>query len=326
MNIILLQGQLTLQEIDQLLKEFPQFLFLSLTEASYKNLSAEHWSRLEILYGFRLAKEELVLADQLRWIHCPGPYLNRLCMDDIEKQGNILITNTVDENIPQIGEYAMSIILAFAKNLFAWKQANQFPALVWDSKWRETMWTLKNKILLQIGLGKDGTEIARRAQQLDMKVWGMDENRSFHPHCHKTFSFKDLHSILPLVDVVSLCLARGKEYYHWFQADELELMKQDSILLSIGSSTVLDEEALIKVAEKDKFRGIVLDAFYQTPIPATSPLWKIPHLIITPDVAQRPKSMERQAFRVFLYNLRQYLHGNFKDMRNIVEKTVPLIH
>lgn len=325
MNIILLQGQLTLQEIDQLLKEFPQFLFLSLSEASYKNLSPEHWSRLEVLYGFRLAKEELAMADQLRWIHCPGPYLNRLCVDEIEKQGNILITNTVDENIPQIGEYAMSIVLAFAKNLFAWKQVNQFPALVWDSKWRDTMWTLKNKILLQIGLGKEGAEIARRAQQMEMKVWGMHENRSFHPYCNKNFAFKDLHSLLPSVDVVSLCLARGKEYHHWFQQEELELMKQDSILMSIGSSTVIDEEALVKLVEKDKFRGIVLDAFYQTPIPVTSPLWKIPNLIITPDVSQRPKSMERQAFRLFLYNLRQYQHGNFKDMRNSVERTIPLV-
>jgi phosphoglycerate dehydrogenase-like enzyme len=102
-------------------------------------------------------------------------------------------------------------------------------------------------------------------------------------------------------------------------------MKEDSILLSIGSSTVFDENALVQVAKTGKFRGILLDAFYQMPIPATSPLWKIPNVIITPDVAQRPKSTQRQAFRLFLYNLRQYVHGNFKDMRNLVDKTVSSI-
>lgn len=320
MNIILLQSPLTLQEIDQLITEFPQYLFLSLSEAAYKNLPPEQWTQLEVIYGSRLTKEEFPLAEQLHWIHCPGPYLNRLCMEEIEKQGNILVSHTIDENLPQIGEFAMGSILAFAKNLFAWKEVDKFPHLVWDSKWRDSMWTLSQKILLQIGLGKVGTEITKRASQMGMKIWGMQQHRSFHPYCHKVFSLNDLDSVLPEVDIVSLCLPRGKEFIRWFQKEEMELMKEDSILMSLGSSTILDEGALAQVAEKGKFRGIILDAFYQTPIHLNSVLWKIPQILITPDVSQRPKSRERHAFRLFLYNLRQYVHGNFKDMRNLVEK------
>lgn len=325
MNIILLQGQLSLQEIDLLLKEFPQYLFLSLSEAAYKNLSADHWSRLEVLYGFRLTKEELELATQLRWIHCPGPYVNRLCMEEIEKQGTLLVTNTIDENITQIGEFVIGGVLALGKNLFLWKEANQFPSLVWDSKWRDSMWTFKNKNFLQIGLGKVGTEIVRRAKQFEMQVWGTDPFYSFHPHCNKIFPIQDLYSYLPHADIVCLSLPRGREYHHWFQGEALGLMKEDSILISIGSSSVIDEESLAKTAQTGKFRGVILDAFYQTPLLATSPLWKLPNVIITPDVAQRPKATQQQAFHVFLYNLRQYVHGNFKDMRNIVDKTFSLI-
>lgn len=325
MNIILLQGQLTLQEIDLLLKEFPQYLFLSLSEAAYKNMSPEHWARLEVLYGSRLSKEELAMAHQLRWIHCPIPHLNRICMEEIERQGNILVTNTTDENITQIGEFVMAGILAFAKNLFAWKDIGRFPNLVWDSKWRDSMWTLQNKVLLQIGLGRAGTEIAKRAREMEMQVWGMQEQKCFHRYSHKTFSIKELHSVLPFADVVSICLTRGKEYQNWFQMEELELMKQGSILVVIGSSNLVNEEALAKVAETGKFRGILLDAFYQTPIPPTSPLWIIPNGIITPEVAPRPKTTERQSFKVFLYNLRQYLHSNFKDMKNVIDKTAGIL-
>jgi|694.fasta_scaffold24933_2 D-2-hydroxyacid dehydrogenase (NADP+) len=325
MNIILLQSQLTMQEMNQLLKEFPQYLFLSLSEAAYKNLSTEQWSHIEIIYGSRFTEEELARADQLHWIHCPGPYLNRLCMDKIEKQGNILVSNTIDENISQMGEFALSGILAFAKNLFAWKEVGKFPALVWDSKWRDSMWTLNRKTLLQIGLGKVGTEITKRAREMGMKVWGMQQNRSFHRYCHRVFSPAKLHEILPLADVVSLCLPRGKEFHHWLRQEEFELMKEDSILISLGSSTLFDEDALFKTAEAGKFRGILLDAFYGMPISVNSPVWKIPQLLVTPDVSQRPKSEERIAFRIFLYNLRQYVHGNFKDMRNIIEKTAATI-
>jgi D-2-hydroxyacid dehydrogenase (NADP+) len=321
MNIVLLQGQMTLQEIDQLLKEFPQYLFLSLSESAYKGLSKEHWSRLEILYGARLTKEDLREAHHLRWIHCPGPHLYRLCMDDIEKQGNILVSNTLDENIPQMGEYVMAGILTFAKNLFEWKELKQKPASLWNSKSRDTMWHLKNKTLLQIGMGKVGLEIAKRAHTFGLKVYGMDHQKSYHPYCQKTFSFEDLSLILPESDVVCLSLARGKEYKHWFQEEQLKLMKEDSILIVIGSSDIVDEEALAKIAKTGKFRGILLDANYQTPLSPSSILWEIPEILITPEVAPRPKSIERRSFRIFLYNLRQYTYGNFQDMRNVVEKT-----
>ena len=322
MNIVLLQEQLKLQEIDLLLKEFPQYLFLSLSESAYKRLTLEDWGRLEIIYGSRLNHEELRKAHQLRWIHCPGPHLNRLCLEDIEKQGNVLITNTANENVTQIGEYVMAGILAFAKNLFHWKEENLEPALLWDSKWRESMWSLKDKVLLQIGLGKVGGEIARKARQFDMKVWGVQQKRSFHPDCNKTFAFKSLHSLLPAVDVISLALPRGRDYIDLLGKEELELIKPGAILSLVGSSSLVNVEALSQIAATGKFRGILLDSFYQTPILAQSPLWKIPNMLITPEVSPRPKSTERQSFRTFLYNLRQYLHGNFKDMRNLVENQV----
>jgi phosphoglycerate dehydrogenase-like enzyme len=319
MNIVLLQAELTLQEIDLLLKEFPQYLFLSVSDSSYKHLGKEHWSRVEILFGSRLTFEELSLAHQLRWVQSPTPHLNRLCLSELDKRGNILITNTADENIPQIGEYVISGILALAKNLFSWREAGKNPQSIWDSKWRETMWTLKDRTLLQIGLSKTGTEVARRAKQMDMRVFGVGLEKSFHPYCHKVVAIKDLRSVLPIADVVSICLPRAREYDNTIHIEELELMKQDAILSIIGSSNVVNQEALIAVGKTHKLRGIILDAFYQTPISPHSELWKLPNILITPEVAPRPRSLQRQAFRTFLFNLRQYVHGNFKDMRNLVE-------
>lgn len=259
------------------------------------------------------------MAHQLRWIHSPSPRLNRLCLEDIEKLGNILVTSTKEENIPQIGEYAMSCILAFAKNLFHWRDADKYPKIIWDSKWRDQMWTLKDRLLLQVGLGKIGTEIARRARQMDMRVWGAQINKTFHPYCNKTFSMRELYYLLPQADVVSISLPRGAEFENWLKQYDLELMKDGCILMIIGSHTVVNEEALAELAQKEKFRGIIIDAFYQTPIPPASKLWTLPNAIITPEVSPRPKSEEKMAFRNFRYNLRQYLHGNFSDMRNIID-------
>lgn len=318
MNIVLLQDALAEHEVQQLIREFPGYLFLVLSHFTYKKLGEADWARVEILFGDRLTCEELEKAPRLRWIHTPSPNLNRFCLKDIEKKGTILITTTKGEDIFQIGEFVTTGILAFAKNLFHWHDTDQTPVILWDSKWRDTMWTLKNRILIQIGLGGIGIEIARRAKQMEMMVWGVTKKPTFYPHCDKIFSLKKLHDILPSADVVSICLPRGEEKELWFDPKDLERMKKGSILVIIGSRSIIDEELLVRVAEKDHLRGILIDAFYQLPIPANSKLWTIPNIIITPEVAPRPKSEEREAFKNFRYNLRQYIHGNFNDMRNQV--------
>lgn len=319
MNIVLLQSRLTDEEIRQLINEFPQYLFLAPSEVTYKNLGREEWSRVEVIYGNKLTAEELEKAHQLRWIHSPLPNVNPLCLNEIEKKGNILVTSTKEENTAQIGEYVIGGVLAFAKNLFHWEDADRNPLILWDSKWRESMWTLRNRTFLQIGLGRVGTEIARLANEFGMCVWGVQEHRSFHPYCRKVFTRNELHSVLPMADVVCIALPRGLQKEKWFKREEIELMKHDSILAIAGYKGIIDEEALAEVANTtEKFRGILLDAFYQLPVSPNSKLWTIPNIIITPEVAPRPKSTEKEFYRLFRYNLRQYLHSNFTDMRNII--------
>jgi phosphoglycerate dehydrogenase-like enzyme len=323
MQIVLLQTKLSEESIRELLDEFPQYLFLAPTETSYKSLEKEDWSRVEIFYGNRLTPEELKKAHQLRWIHSPSPNLSPLCLSDIESQGNIILTVAKEENVIQIGEYVLGGILAFSKHLFQWKEADKNPTALLDSKWRESMWTLQNRILLQVGLGDVGSEIARRGKQIGMKVWGLQERRSFHPYCRKVLSIKELYLGLKEADVVSIALPRDKPFQDkLFKEKEFDLMKSNSILVIIGSKSIIDEEALAIVAARKKFRGILLDALYQRPIALTSSLWKIPNILITPEVAPRPKSEEKEAFKMFRYNFRQYLHGNFADMKISVNKSI----
>lgn len=325
MNTILLQVKLSQKEIYNLFNEFPRFLYLSFAGTAYKELVPEQWEQIEIIYGDRLTPEELQLCPQLRWIHSPTPHLKRFCLKEILDRGNILITTTKEENLRQIGEYVMGGILAFAKNLFHWQKADQDPRYIWDSKLRSSMWQLEGKHLLQIGLGPVGTEIARQAVNFGMQVSGVEQKRTFHPYCRTTYSLKEMHQVLPQVDVVCLTLPLTKDYHNFFTSKELELMKEDSILILIGAGETVNEEDLAAISKTGKLRGVMIDAFYQMPIPPNSPLWKIENIIITPEVSPRPKSEIKQSFQLFRYNLRQYLSGNFGDMRNVLPDTMDLV-
>lgn len=318
-NTILLQHNLKSWEIDQLNREFPQYNILVSQDVMGTNLTKEDWSRIEVLYGSRLTADQLSYANLLRWIHSPTLSLKRFCLDEIATQGNILVTTASEENALQVGEFVIGSILTFAKHFLNWQSAMRFPNVLWESKWRDSMWSLQKKIMLQIGLGRAGTEITRRAQQLGLQVWGAQAQRTFHPYCHKTISLDKLKGVLPLADVVCICLPRRESQKDLLGTAELNLMKEDSILIVIGAHDVVNAEDLALVAETGKFRGILFDALHRPAIPLKSALWQVPGILITPDVSSRPRSPGRQAFQVFHFNLRQYMHGNFDSMRNRVE-------
>jgi phosphoglycerate dehydrogenase-like enzyme len=320
MNIILIQAKLSDKEIGDLFKEFPHHLYLSFPGTTYKELTPQEWGLVEIIFGNRLTKEELKMATQLRWIHTPTPHLNQICYDEILDKETILVTTTEDENIRQIGEYVMSGVFAFSKNLFEWFKIEQSSPFIWDSKLRDSMKEVNGQLFFQIGLNRVGSEIARQAKLNGMRVIGADEKEGFHPYCQRTLLFDGIEEILPLADVVCLTLPLSRNFEGWFTKEYFELMKEDAVLILIGASSIINEEDLLEVALQGKLRGVMIDAFYQIPIPPNSPLWKIPHVIITPEVSPRPKSEEKSSFQLFRFNLRQYLSGNFKEMKNVTDE------
>lgn len=318
MNIVLLQTKLPLSEIELLLEEFPQFLFLSFTESTYQGLSLDNWGQIEIIYGSKLTPEDLNKAHQLHWIHSPDGDLNRLSLKEIENKGNILITALREDNHNQIGEFVIGAVLSFAKNLYQFREVNRHPPTLWSSKWRDQMMTLDGKVFLQVGLDKIGTEITRRARQFGMKVWGVQKQKTFHPYCNKCLVFNDLKAGLREADVVVLNLPRSNESEVLIGREELESIKHGAIVVMLGNPKLVDLEALAELAEANHFRGLILDVAYQMPLSQHSPIWKARNCIITPDVAQRPKAPSSAGISSFRYNLRQYVHGNFQDMRGII--------
>ncbi|MCB1149479.1 MAG: D-2-hydroxyacid dehydrogenase [Chlamydiia bacterium] len=294
--------------------EFPQFKFIhAAPDRPLASLGVETCGAVEILYGSDLKVEELGLVPNLHWIHCPRAYLDRLCVDALIKQGNILISSTKEENLETIGEFALCAALAFAKCIFHWeKGGNNIEAL------RAKMWSAKKCLFLQVGLGRIGSEIARRAAAAGFEVLGVQELASFHPHCKATYNLEELKNLLPKAHIVCLAAPRDKKTVSWFDREEFALMREDSAFMAFGNGAALDIEALAEFAEKGKFRGVLLDAHFRPPLPPESPLWKIPYVINSRESSAYPMTENFHSFHGFLYNLRQYIHGNFGDMRYLL--------
>ena len=322
MSKVILQHPLTVEQIDLLLREFPQYTFFSISYEERHTLPAQDWGQTEVFFGNHLSAQMLQQASQLRWIHLPTDDTNHLCMPEIYRKGNVLVSETVPPHSNEVARFVIAAVMAFGKQLFKWKEVSNHPGLLWESKWRETMWDFSDTVLLQIGLNHVGMAITQQAQQLGLRTWGVQERRSFQPHCSKTIALKDLHSVLPNADVVVLSLPKDKKYYRWLGWREIELLKDDALLIVVGSNRVVDEQAL--AATGSRLRGIVIDAYAETPIPVSSSLWQLPNIIVTPQAATLPHRSQDVGFQTFCYNFRQYLHGNFSDMRNILNSKTRL--
>ncbi len=309
MPAIFLQEPLPLAECESLAQEFPHYdLITSVSDSS-------GWSSVEVLYGGHLTEEELRGAPRLRWIHSPTVDTEGLCIPEIKKLGNVIVTVSKGKNVFQIAEFVMGAILAFAKQFFLWPHVSRDPSEFMDWPLRDTLWTMHGKILLQIGLGEVGTSVVKLAGEMGMKTWGVRRHRSFHPYCSKTYPQSNLHSLLSTADVVVAALPKPGTPEILLGEPEFELMKPDSIFILVGSGDSTDLNALAKVAATGKFRGVLIDAFTHPP-KKKSPLWEIPGVILTPSIARLPESEEHTAFRLFRRNLRFFVPGNVGEMRN----------
>lgn len=316
MPAILIQENIDPSEIRHWEEIFPHSRFI-IQIGETAPLREDEWADVEILFGCSLCKDVLPFATQLRWIHCATPDLSGLCWEEIQKRGNILITFTDEENQQQIGEYVFGSILAFAKNLFHWHSSRVIPSLLLQASWCSTMWSLDSRTMLQIGFSNIGKELVQRASQYGLRVWGVSERRSFRPLCHKTFSYEDIHSALPSADIVCLHLPPSLPARILFGERELARMKQDAILVLLGSRGV-DWQCLKNRVLVERLRGLIVDTPDLLPIPEADPFWTLPHILVTPGISVYPKKKAYQAVKNFTFNLRQYVQKNYGDMKNLV--------
>ncbi|MCP5469164.1 MAG: hypothetical protein H7A36_01495 [Chlamydiales bacterium] len=277
------------------------------------------WYGVEVIYGSELTEPQLELAPHLRWVHAPSNDLGNLCYDKIRERGSIMISTGLKQNVSNIAEFVMGSVLSFSKQFFLWPSVPHEPQEFWNWPLKETMWSVKGRTLLQIGLGRVGTEVTRLAQIFGMKTWGVGLKKTFHPHCHKTFATNNLHSLLPSADVTVLAFPSQGIKRVLLGKEELALLKPDSILIIIGSTQTIDTEALIPIAKSGRLRGILFDSFKKPPL-RNSPLWNLPKTILTPNVAGYPESeTDEENFAHFRRNLRSYLTGRVFEMKNVIQ-------
>ena len=262
-------------------KRWPQMRVLHLP--NYDRL-AEELPDTDIFVGYSLRAEQLKEGKKLKWIHSTAAGVAQLMYPELRDSG-IMVTNPSGIFSVPMAEHTLGLLLALARNfpdsVREQDQSRWAQQQIWDKPQHLT--ELNGKVLLIVGFGSIGREVAKRANAFEMRVWGVTRSgEGDRAHAEKIFSAAKLHEALPDADYVLISAPETAETKHLIGTAQIARMKPGARLINVGRGSLLDENALVQALESGALGGAALDVAQTEPLPAESPLWKAPNLFITP--------------------------------------------
>lgn len=248
-------------------------------------------------------------APQLKWVHCGHAGLDRSAMPEVFERG-LSITSSAGRSAPALAEHAMLFMLALGFRLDRFHAAQR--AHRWGIRDQKTLRPLHGQTLGIIGLGHTGLELARRAKAFDMRVVAYRRRGTGCEWVDQLYSRDrgdSVDTLLAQSDYVVLAVPLSDSTHRLIGAAELARMQPTACLINMARGGVVDENALILALREGRLAGAAIDVAEEEPLPARSPLWDAPNLLITPHFTPRMADRDERALALLLENLRRYRAG-----------------
>ncbi|WP_162915155.1 D-2-hydroxyacid dehydrogenase [Desertibaculum subflavum] len=186
-------------------------------------------------------------------------------------------------------------------------------------KWVPTIaQPLEGKTLGILGLGEIGTQVARIAGALGLRVIGTKRRPEAIPHVDAVLPPERTAEVLGQSDFLLLLLPATRETENFIDAERLAMMKPGAWLLNFGRGHLIKDDDLIAAAKAKTIAGAVLDVFRQEPLPAEHPFWTAEGILVLPHIGGPHPQRDRIVARLFVDNLGRFLDG--KPLREVVDR------
>ena len=194
----------------------------------------------------------------------------------------ILVVNAPRGNIIAAAEHTIGLLFALARNI------PQADASVKRGEWARSKFTgveVRGKVLGLVGLGNIGSEVAKRAQGLEMEVVAYDPAVPADRAEQFNVRLVALDDLLCTADFISIHAPLVESTRNLIDARRLAQVKPTARLLNAARGGIVDEAALYEALAAGRLAGAACDVFLQEPLSPESPLLSLPNFIATPHVA-----------------------------------------
>lgn len=207
-------------------------------------------------------------------------------------------------HLPQMPENILGALFHITKH-YATIADNQK-----QSKWvRSQSAALAGKTLGILGLGAIGSELARKAAALDMRVIGTRRTPDPLPHVAKVRGFAGTDEILAEADFVVLLLPVTRETENMFDRPRLQKMQRTAWLINFARGALIVDDDLIRAVKAKDIAGAVLDVFRTEPLPSEHPFWQTPGITVLPHIGGGHPDRDKVVAKLFAENVRRHLAG-----------------
>jgi phosphoglycerate dehydrogenase-like enzyme len=246
---------------------------------------------------------EWAWSARLRWVAAATVGVDSLLFPALV-DSDIVVTNCAGVFDEAMAEYALTLVSAICADLHTTLR------LQYERRWlhRETT-RLAGREVLIAGAGGIGRAIARTLAHAGAHVRSIGRQGRMDSELGRIAPVSELGSLLPTADYLILALPLTDDTHLLVGAGELAQMRHDAWLINLGRGTLVDEPALISALFRGAIGGAALDVFADEPLPADSPLWALPNVIVSPHMSGDFHGWEEALVRLFLRQLRLYRSG-----------------
>ena len=209
---------------------------------------------------------------------------------DAATRAGIAVVNAPIGNTVAAAEHTMALMLALARNV------PQAYASMKAGQWQRSAFMgieVRNKTLGIIGLGRVGSEVARRAASFGMRLIAFDPFVAPDFAARLGVATMPLEAVLAQADFITLHTPLTAGTTKLISGPQLAMMKPGARLINVARGELIDEDALLAALENDQLAGVALDVFTNEP-PGDLPLLRHQKLMATPHLGASTQEAQRE--------------------------------
>ena len=267
----------------------------------------------EVVLASWLPSGFLESADRLRWVQALSAGVDFFDLGSLRDDG-VHLTTAAGVHAEPIAEQTLGYMLAFERGILRGIRQGA------RSRWlRYEGGELRGKTVGVVGVGSVGGRVAELCAALGMTVVGTRRDPGTAPAAvDRIWGPDGLHDLLSRADYVVVACPLTARTRGLIGYEEFGVMSEEAVLVNVARGPIVDEESLVEALRQGRIAGAALDTFETEPLPADSPLWNLPNVIVTPHMAGSTPHKTRRLADVFETNYRAFRAGDPEGMVNRV--------